>query len=192
MDEFQSVDEAALATPRDAERDLDTLARHLQSLGRNDTCKARAIYRWLADRVVYDAAGYLSDNIPDQAPEVVILRRTAVCQGFADTFNALAQRAGLTSVVVSGEARYSSSFDSILKFKHRINARTQRPLTFVGALKSIFVGRVRESNHAWNAVRIGDQWHLIDCTWGAGFLDGSHYHKKFTALYFWRYGLLCG
>ncbi|MBA2322176.1 MAG: hypothetical protein H0V89_13610 [Deltaproteobacteria bacterium] len=37
----------------------------------------------------------------------------------------------------------------------------------------------RLEGHAWNAVRIGDRWELLDVTWDAGSLSGAH----FTASY---------
>ncbi|MBE7181932.1 MAG: hypothetical protein INR71_12135 [Terriglobus roseus] len=45
----------------------------------------------------------------------------------------------------------------------------------------------QDHNHAWNAVRIdGGEWKLIDCTWGAGHLDGAtrQYVKKFSPIRF--------
>ncbi len=40
-------------------------------------------------------------------------------------------------------------------------------------------------NHVWNAVCINDQWYLVDCTWGSGFIrEGSwEFSQEFTAYY---------
>lgn len=36
------------------------------------------------------------------------------------------------------------------------------------------------TNHTWNAVYVDDEWHFMECTWGAGYIDKN---KKFV----WRY-----
>ena len=34
-------------------------------------------------------------------------------------------------------------------------------------------------SHAWNAVRIEGEWHLLDATWNAGHLEGSRFVKRY-------------
>ncbi len=38
--------------------------------------------------------------------------------------------------------------------------------------------------HAWNAVRLDGNWHLVDCTWGAGYVNGDDYFRAPTDYYF--------
>lgn len=38
--------------------------------------------------------------------------------------------------------------------------------------------------HAWNAVRLDGTWQLIDCTWGAGYVNGDDYFRAPTDYYF--------
>ena len=41
----------------------------------------------------------------------------------------------------------------------------------------------REPNHAWNAVKIQERWHLVDVTWDAGHIEGKIYHKQYGTAY---------
>jgi hypothetical protein len=38
--------------------------------------------------------------------------------------------------------------------------------------------------HAWNAARIDGKWYLLDATWDSGFLQGSHFEKRYSTEYF--------
>jgi uncharacterized protein (TIGR03000 family) len=38
--------------------------------------------------------------------------------------------------------------------------------------------------HAWNAVKLDGEWHLVDATWGAGGIKDKQFVKKFKDYYF--------
>lgn len=44
----------------------------------------------------------------------------------------------------------------------------------------------RGDDHAWNAVKISGQWHLLDATWGAGFVDDEdeHFVRRYMPAFF--------
>lgn len=54
-------------------------------------------------------------------------------------------------------------------FKALAQAAGLEAVTITGDAKYGY-GETR-GRHAWNAVRIGERWGLVDCTWGCGFLD---------------------
>jgi hypothetical protein len=82
----------------------------------------------------------------------------AVCSGYAGLFAALAVKAGLECVVVSGACK---------GFGHT-------PLKHGDPLPPF------ETSHAWNAVRIDNgEWKLCDPCWGAGNVCGTKYERKF-------------
>lgn len=40
------------------------------------------------------------------------------------------------------------------------------------------------TNHAWNAIKINDEWYLIDSTWGAGYIRYGGFVRDFDEFYF--------
>ncbi|MGC8764254.1 MAG: transglutaminase domain-containing protein [Acidobacteriota bacterium] len=96
----READLHALAAPPEAERSVETLARYLAGEGspaRTEREKARAIFRWITDRVAYAPPGGGGGS-----PAEVLARREAVCFGYAGLFEALCTAAGLRCAVVEG------------------------------------------------------------------------------------------
>ncbi|HKI97944.1 MAG TPA: transglutaminase domain-containing protein [bacterium] len=160
--DFTAVDRHALRAPAVAERSLDALAAYLAAPARDDADKARVIYRWITDRIAYDADAYFSGRFRNtqRAPEDVLRHRLAVCDGYAGLFLALSRRMGLEAVTISGHAK---------GFGYRAGQALAGP-----------------ADHAWNAVRLSGRWYLLDATWGAGTLDAkTHaFRRHFEPLYF--------
>jgi len=107
----------------------------------SDKDKAYALYRYLAENVHYDVESLFNlknSEYPDQGAEAVLERKNAVCAGYSNLYHAMAKAVGLESEVVTGLA----------------HTTPDSPLP--------------DRRHAWNAVKWDEEWHLIDCTWGAG------------------------
>jgi Transglutaminase-like superfamily len=154
---YKAIDQHALNAPAEAEESLESLAKYLVAPGKTDRDKARAIFRWIADRVAYDAESFFAQKQEDNSPEGVLKSRKAVCAGYANLFADLARRVGLEVATVSGYAK-------------GVGYDPDKKLT--------------QTNHAWNAVRLDGDWQLIDATWGAGYLKDKEFVKRFTPLYF--------
>jgi hypothetical protein len=42
-----------------------------------------------------------------------------------------------------------------------------------------------KTNHAWNVVKINNEWRFVECTWGAGHLaDGGRFKRAYNEFYF--------
>ena len=121
----------------------------------NDFEKAKMAHDIIALTVSYDAASYLSGQIPAQDFESVLSRGTAVCEGFANTFKEFCDELGIKCKIVHGYARGKSS-----------------------SLAGESEGSVR-SNHAWNIVKIKGNKYLVDCTWDEGYMNGSAATKDY-------------
>ncbi len=153
--DFTAIDEHTLRAPPEAERTMDSLAAYLSRGAKNELEKARAVYRWVTDRIAYDVPALLANKLPDPSAEYAFRTRVCVCEGYAKLFVALCGRCGLESVMVAGYVKLGDSH-----------------------------GQVTRPDHAWSTVRIDERWYLVDATWGAGSIDGRAFKKQFNEYYF--------
>ncbi len=154
-DRYARADAVALAVRCEPGASVASLARTLTGGLTSDEERAREIFRWIAENVSYSAARPASSG----GAEAVLRSRTAACEGYASLFAAICRAAGLEAEVISG---YSKGYH------YRAG----------GALSL-------KPDHAWNAVKIGGVWKLVDCTWGAGYMDDSgRFHRLFNGHYF--------
>ncbi len=153
------IDSHALSTPHSVENDLDSLANYLTYPFQTDRAKARSIFRWIASNIEYDWASYQSGSYIRNSMEAkdVLKSKSAVCEGYANLFKDLANRAGLESEKIIG---YGKGFG-------------YNPERALGDI-----------NHAWNAVKIGGEWKLVDVTWARGGDSASNGEEKFNDFYF--------
>ncbi|TWU72869.1 hypothetical protein ED733_003637 [Metarhizium rileyi] len=124
--------------------------------------KARAIFTWCHHNISYDTVSFFGNNVRHMSVEDTIFSGLAVCQGYAETFKAVANRAGLECVVVGGHGK---------GFGHTPLKKGERPPP------------AKPDGHAWNAVRVdGGFWKLIDACWGAGHIcsAANMYKKEFS------------
>lgn len=153
------IDSYALAAPYSVENDLDSLAFYLTYPFQTDRAKARAIFRWIASNIEYDWESLQSGAYIRNSMEAkdVLKSRSTVCEGYSNLFKELANRAGLESEKIIGYAKgYGYNPDQAL-------------------------GGV---DHAWNAIKIGGEWKLVDVTWAGGGDRVANREKKFNDFYF--------
>ncbi|KAL8771225.1 MAG: hypothetical protein Q9194_004958, partial [Teloschistes cf. exilis] len=164
--DFSAPDTHAAKFPRQTVPSLDWLAQQLTSpFSSSPTDQARAIFTWLHHNVAYDIKAFCNNRVQPSTPANTLATGLAVCEGYASLFTALAAKAGLESLVVSGHGK-GAGF---------------APLEPGQAVPP------ESMNHAWNAVRIDNgEWKLIDPCWGAGHvcLDKQEYTKKFAPRHF--------
>ncbi|PKS08824.1 hypothetical protein jhhlp_003433 [Lomentospora prolificans] len=167
--DFSAPDAAGAQYPRHTVPRQDPvgfLAHALCDPFPSPTDKARAIFTWAHHNVVYDYESFCSGNLRHVTAEDVIFSGKAVCAGYAGCYEAIAKRAGLECIVVTGHGKGVGY--TPLKKGERCPPR-------------------KPDGHAWNAVRIdGGEWKLIDACWGAGHLDSSTntYKQEFSPIEF--------
>ena len=149
----------SLSAPTSAEQSVASLANYLAPASYSPGDRAWAIFVWIGDRITYDIDAYLRGRYRDEkvTAEEVLMRRISVCDGFAALFSALARATGLEVATVQGYAK-----------AYGVQEKTE----------------FTTPNHAWNAVSISGSWHVIDPTWGAGYVFQDRYNKQLDSLYF--------
>lgn len=174
--DYSAPDAVAAQYPRESlprQDPVSYLAHVLCDPFPSATDKARAIFTWFHHNMAYDTHGFFNKCIPRglSAAEQIFSGK-AVCQGYADTYEAIARRAGLECIVISGHGKGFGFAD----------VKPGQPIPDF------------ESTHAWNAVRIdGGEWKLIDVCWGAGHIGADReYNKKFKPKMFWLENKLFG
>ena len=163
--DFSGPDRHASLFPRRSVPSPDWLASQLTTPFPSHTDKARAIFTWLHHNVEYDVVSFFNNNVKPSTPSTTLSTGLAVCEGYAGLFTALAVKAGLESMVITG---HGMGFG-------------QAPVPAGNPLPP------ESSNHAWNVVKIDNgEWKLIDTCWGAGHIGGKGqpYTKHFNPSFF--------
>jgi hypothetical protein len=156
---YEKIDSHALNAPASAESTIESLAAYLIEPATNDREKARAIFRWIAENIDYNVDVFFGASSGSIRSEDVLKSRRSVCYGYSDLFVSLARESGLEAAMIKG---YGKGYGYV-PGQH-----------FAGP-----------ANHAWNAVRINGSWYLIDCSWGAGYVNGEgKYVRQFDDHYF--------
>ncbi|MEM7037170.1 MAG: transglutaminase domain-containing protein, partial [Bacteroidota bacterium] len=102
--------------------------------------KVRAIYTWITHNIRYDRRAFLSFTYPPSDPKTVLKRRKAVCAGYARLFEELCEQAGIEAYGIVGYSK--GAF-------YRLGQKFYR------------------GKHTWSAVRVDNEWQLMDLTWGS-------------------------
>ena len=137
---------------------IEPLVRWLVRDVKEDFRKVKILHDWVADNIDYDIDAYLAGRPGETSWEDTLTGRKAFCQGYAELLQKMCQIAAIPCEVISGSGRgYGFA---------------------IGRVEN-----VRESNHAWNAVKIQERWYLVDVTWDAGHVEGKMYHKRYGTAY---------
>ncbi len=157
----------------------EQLAERINNDFKADEDKATAIYTWIALNIEYDVKSFFSKKntsvkysyqtldekeakekeIRGKMVHTTLRKKVAVCEGYASLYKAVSDLCDLESVIISGSSKNNYKL----------------------------IGREpKGTDHAWNAVKIDNHWHLLDATWGAGSVDPStrKFIKEFSDGYF--------
>lgn len=157
---WENIDVHVLDTPKHLEKSVDALADYFLEVAKTDAEKARAIYRWLTDRISFDVEILITGEQQLITGQDVLKTRTAVCTGYVILFEELAIAMNLDVHIITGLSK-GYGFD------------------VRGASEEV-------KNHSWIAAQIDEDWMLIDPTWGSGYIDeeSDQFVKEFNSFYF--------
>ncbi len=155
-----------------------TLAKLLTASDTTDHQKVRSIFRWITDNIAFNVKSFQNHGrvssadywleedddtsavlkpLNERVAEIVLKRRTAVCDGYARLFKTLCDYAGIRCEIITGYA------------KTNINR----------------IGVQFRSNHKWNAVFIDSNWYLLDATWASGYINyRDEFEREYNPRYF--------
>jgi len=162
---FSKADTHAKKFPRQNVKSIEALAHDLTKPFENcSLSKARAIFTWFHYNIAYDTVAFFAGKLKPKSVEETLRSGISVCQGYADLFAKLAEIAGLDVKVITGHAKGVGYI----------------PIERTGGKIPPF-----SSNHAWNAVKLNNQWQLIDPSWGAGVTNEQRqYVPRFEPKFF--------
>jgi transglutaminase/protease-like cytokinesis protein 3 len=119
--------------------------------------RVKALHDYVADRIAYDAVA-LAD--------IALADNNFPSQDAEDVFRE-------RKAVCAGYAELLAA----------LGEQTGDEIVVVVGVSRDAGGRVDGIGHAWNAVKIGELWYLMDATWNAGGVDGRTFNKKYGTNY---------
>lgn len=140
---------------------ISELATLLAKNAPTEADKARIIYAWITQHISYDVVAFhnaIENNIyPNVDPDQVLRDRTTICSGYSNLYQTLAEAMDLESAIVTGYAKGATPANDV---------------------------RFKDTNHAWNSVRIDGAWYLLDATFGAGAVQNDQFAFEYNPYYF--------
>jgi len=156
---YAEIDSYVRSCPTSIAKDPDQLVSYFEKIADTDLEKARTIYVWLTENISYDVKSINKNKYGDNSAIGTFKSKKAVCQGYAKLFEFLGKKMGLNIQFVGGYSK---------------NDVLQESWDFVG----------EEGDHAWNVIKIDNQWRVFDATWGAGIVnDDARGRLVFTEEY---------
>lgn len=154
--DYSAIDNRARNTPYNG--DLKQLVSELTTDCTSQIEEARAIFVWITHNISYDYKAYnkgkgkpfrckgknCNEKLikwENKHIERTLRKKKAVCSGYSALFKRMCDYAGIQSSVISGYTKDKPSQ----------------------------VGRMGELDHAWNAIKIDDNYYYLDATWASGF-----------------------
>ncbi|MCB0431349.1 MAG: hypothetical protein H6585_03135 [Flavobacteriales bacterium] len=142
--DYTPIDGHASKVPLGASLSVKKLSNYLTSPYDDDEAKVRAIFHWVRSHISYNVRAYARNKRKRIPPGRLLIRRKAVCLGYAELFKALCEASGIKTEVVVGYDK-GSNYEPGDHF-------------------------IRD-DHAWNVVQVNGTWRLVDPTWSAGYIS---------------------
>ncbi len=172
---YEKVDAKVSQYPRFSK--VENLAKQIEKDFSSDVEKTRAAFFWLAKNIRYNLREYYNPRqryysfrysseaekaqklqaIKDKLIDATFKNKTGVCEEYSQSFKKICDLLGIEAQVIKGYVR-----------------NTARE-----------IGKVpNTTNHAWNAVKLNENWLILDATWAAGFERNGKWIRQFNNYFF--------
>lgn len=129
--------------PITAQSRVERLAEYVVDSNTTQTEQAREIYNWITTNISYDVKAFEKFDNSEKSIDEILSSRKGLCRDFANLFSEMCNSVGIEAYVIGGYSK------NLLHFKGKPFIRT---------------------NHAWNVFYTDSTWHIVDATWGSGYI----------------------
>ena len=145
---FKVIDKHAHKAPESLRKSLSALTAYLVQPANSELERVRSIYTWITHNISYDqeALKKVGRKRINRTNLDILSRKKAICLGYSTLFRDMCLKAGIRCEVISGYSK---------------GTLTSKP-------------DLETPDHAWNAVEIDGEWHILDATWGSSLLNATN------------------
>ena len=134
--------------PSNVETSIKSVAEYIAQHESDPYLRIKALHDYVISRTVYDLDVLKTGIRPSQDAQTVFQTHKAVCEGYANLFMELGRAIGEKIVYIEGKIR-----------------RDLAPIDLIPMRLRLVNPNYDWTLHAWNAVKILDNWQLVDVTW---------------------------
>ena len=154
------VEKALSDLPNRADVNMNVIINSMQNLqgtfSLSQAESAYMVYRWVTHNIKYDCYNYNHNPSQiDRTEQGTYEKGKGVCAGYSRIFATMCSCLDVEAEYISGNVK--EDFEK---------------------------GYPTKSTHAWNAIKVGQNYYLVDTTWGAGICDGDYFSQNYQEWYF--------
>lgn len=136
---------------------IEAISAEINSFAKTDEEKTRAMFVWITNNIAYDTKAFFSGNYPEPDVKITLKNKKAVCEGYCLLFKTFCDLNKIPCITMNGYSK-GVGYSPGKSFSN--------------------------TDHTWNIVKIGEEWKLIESTWGAGYVTSTGFEKQFFDQYF--------
>lgn len=153
--DFKKIEKHVNNTPNASTKSTIELSKYLTSAFEHEDEKFAAIYFWVGKNIRYDVSQMNSDRKYFSTKELV-------------------------NEVLRYKKGVCQHYSELINDLSRLANLKSYVVTGYGKER----GKVMKLAHAWNAIKIKNNWYFIDATWGSGYINQGKYKRDFQLKYF--------
>lgn len=158
-------------------KNSEALAQKISTDFKSTEQQVKALFYWITHNIKYDLDSYYNPKqkrisfkyrdeqdklakikaIKSKIANETLVSKKGVCEGYAQIFSRVCSLLNIENNVIKGYVKNSSYY---------INKPEQT------------------SNHAWNAVKINNEWKYFDTTWASGVVINNVWEPSFNSYYY--------